>query len=135
MAQEIATRSKSLPEAAETPAFRNAPHNIEAEQALLGELLLHGGIGERLAFPLVVKQEGTKNYEIGAKTTWLDNRLQINADIFSSDYKNIQLDFSGLYEDIVNGVRVATTRTTTDVVNAPGTGSMKRAPQPDRCDS
>jgi len=43
------------------------------------------------AFPLVVKQEGTKSYEIGAKTTWLDNRLQVNAALYHTDYDNIQV--------------------------------------------
>jgi iron complex outermembrane recepter protein len=43
------------------------------------------------AFPLVVKQEGTKSYEIGAKTNWLDNRLQVDAALYHTDYDNIQV--------------------------------------------
>jgi iron complex outermembrane receptor protein len=44
---------------------------------------------------------------------------------YSGTYKGIQLDFAGLYEDVINGVRVATTRTTLEVVNAPGMGKLK----------
>jgi outer membrane receptor protein involved in Fe transport len=30
------------------------------------------------------------NYELGSKTTWFDNRLTVNADVFYIDWKNIQ---------------------------------------------
>ena len=69
--------------------------------------------------------ESVSMFELGAKMEFLDRRVRLNLAGYYGDYKNIQLDFSGLYEDIVNGVRVATTRTTTDVVNAPGTGKIK----------
>lgn len=69
--------------------------------------------------------ESVSMFELGAKMEFLDRRVRLNLAGYYGDYKNIQLDFSGLYEDIVNGVRVATTRTTTDVVNAPGTGKLK----------
>jgi iron complex outermembrane receptor protein len=42
-------------------------------------------------FPLVVKQEGTKNYEAGAKTSWLDGRLQANLAAYHTEYTNIQV--------------------------------------------
>jgi iron complex outermembrane receptor protein len=42
-------------------------------------------------FPLVVEQEGTSNYEVGAKSTWLDNRLQLNGSLYYTDYEDIQV--------------------------------------------
>ncbi len=69
--------------------------------------------------------ETVSMFEIGLKSEFFDNRARLNVAVYIGDYKGIQLDFAGLYEDIVNGVRVATTRTTLDVVNAPGTGRVK----------
>ena len=42
-------------------------------------------------FPLVVQQEGTTNYEVGAKSAWLDNRLQVNGSLYYTDYEDIQV--------------------------------------------
>jgi iron complex outermembrane recepter protein len=64
-------------------------------------------------------------FEAGLKSEFFDRRVRLNIAGYYGDYKGIQLDFSGLYEDIINGVRVATTRTTTDTVNAPGKGKLK----------
>lgn len=69
--------------------------------------------------------ETVSMFEIGAKTEFWDGRARLNVAAYKGDYKSIQLDFFGLYEDIVNGVRVFTTRTTSDTVNAPGTGKLK----------
>lgn len=69
--------------------------------------------------------ESVSMFEVGAKMEFWDRKARLNIAGYYGDYKDIQLDFSGLYEDVVNGVRVATTRTTTDVVNAPGTGKLK----------
>ena len=51
-------------------------------------------------------------FEIGAKTEFLDHKVRLNLAGYVGTYKNIQLDFSGQYEDFINGVRVVTTRTT-----------------------
>jgi iron complex outermembrane recepter protein len=69
--------------------------------------------------------ETVSMFEIGAKTQFFDNTMRLNVAAYTGTYKSIQLDFAGLYEDIINGVRVATTRTTLEVVNAPGTGRLK----------
>jgi len=69
--------------------------------------------------------ENVSMFEIGTKTEFWDHKARLNIAAYTGTYKGIQLDFAGLYEDVVNGVRVATTRTTLDVVNAPGTGRLK----------
>jgi len=84
-----------------------------------------GGASSRSLSYRKFNPESVSMFEIGAKTEFWDRKARLNVAGYYGDYKDIQLDFSGLYEDIVNGVRVATTRTTTDVVNAPGTGKLK----------
>lgn len=69
--------------------------------------------------------ETVSMFEIGAKTEFFDRKARLNLAAYVGKYKGIQLDFAGLYEDVVNGVRVATTRTTLEVINAPGTGDLK----------
>ena len=69
--------------------------------------------------------ETVSMFELGAKTEFWDGKARFNVAGYVGKYKNIQLDFAGLYEDVINGVRVTTTRTTLDVVNAPGTGDLK----------
>ncbi len=86
-----------------------------------------GGANSRSLNYARFNPETVSMFEIGAKTEFLDNRVRLNVAAYTGTYKNIQLDFSGQYEDFVNGVRVVTTRTTTDTVNAPGTGRLKGA--------
>jgi hypothetical protein len=54
-----------------------------------------------------------------------DRRARSQHAAYGGSYKDIQLDFFGLYEDVINGVRTVTTRTTSDTVNAPGTGRLR----------
>lgn len=42
-------------------------------------------------FPLVVEQEGSDQYELGMKSTWLDNRVLLNAAVFYTDYSDVQI--------------------------------------------
>jgi iron complex outermembrane receptor protein len=86
-----------------------------------------GGANSRSLTYARFNPETVSIFEIGAKTEFFNHRVRLNFAAYFGDYKNIQLDFSGLYEDIVNGVRVTTTRTTTDTVNAPGTGKVRGA--------
>ncbi|MEI6418326.1 MAG: TonB-dependent receptor, partial [Sphingomonadales bacterium] len=84
-----------------------------------------GGASSRSLTYRSFNPETVSIFEIGGKTEFFDNRLRFNFAAFTGAYKDIQLDFSGLYEDVINGVRVTTTRTTTDIINAPGTGRVK----------
>jgi iron complex outermembrane recepter protein len=84
-----------------------------------------GGASSRSLTYRRFNPETVSMFEIGAKTELFDNRVRLNVAAYTGTYKSIQLDFAGLYEDVINGVRVATTRTTLDVVNAPGTGRLK----------
>jgi iron complex outermembrane receptor protein len=84
-----------------------------------------GGANSRSLNYASFNPETVSMFEIGAKTEFWDHKARLNIAAYAGDYKGIQLDFSGLYEDVVNGVRVATTRTTTNTVNAPGTGRLK----------
>jgi iron complex outermembrane recepter protein len=84
-----------------------------------------GGANSRSLNYAPFNPETVSMFEIGAKTEFLDGRARLNVAAYTGRYKSIQLDFFGLYEDVVNGVRVVTTRTTSDTVNAPGTGKLK----------
>lgn len=84
-----------------------------------------GGANSRATDYRPFDPETVSMFEIGAKTEFWDRRARLNVAAYIGRYKNIQLDFSGLYEDVVNGVRVTTTRTTTNTVNDPGTGKLK----------
>jgi iron complex outermembrane receptor protein len=51
-----------------------------------------GGINPAIADPTLVAYEPEKNYtfEVGAKTSWFDNRLTFNAAVFYIDWKDAQ---------------------------------------------
>ena len=84
-----------------------------------------GGANSRSTNYARFDPETVSMFEIGLKSELFDNKVRLNLAAYTGTYKGIQLDFSGQYEDFVNGVRVVTTRTTTDTVNAPGTGKLK----------
>ena len=84
-----------------------------------------GGANSRATNYEPFNPETVSMFEVGAKTEFWDHRARFNVAAYYGHYKNIQLDFSGLYEDVINGVRVATTRTTTNTVNDPGKAKLK----------
>jgi iron complex outermembrane receptor protein len=84
-----------------------------------------GGANSRATNYEPFNPETVSMFEIGAKTEFWNHRARFNIAAYTGTYKNIQLDFSGLYEDVVNGVRVVTTRTTTNTVNDTGKGKLK----------
>jgi len=54
-----------------------------------------GGINRRGTLP-PYGPDFIENYELGLKTSWLDNRLIFNAAIYQLDWTNIQLSFLGV---------------------------------------
>jgi iron complex outermembrane receptor protein len=53
-----------------------------------------GGINRRGSLP-PYRADFIDNYELGFKTSWLDNRLRLNAAIYQLDWTDIQLSFLG----------------------------------------
>ena len=54
-----------------------------------------GGVNRRGTFP-PYKQDFLKNYEIGWKTAWINNRLRFNGALFWEDWDNFQFSYLGL---------------------------------------
>ena len=54
-------------------------------------------------FPLVVEQEGTESFEVGAKTTWFDQRLVANLSAYLTNYDKPQI----FRFDVTTGGQVA----------------------------
>ncbi|MCP3670077.1 MAG: TonB-dependent receptor, partial [Gammaproteobacteria bacterium] len=50
------------------------------------------GDEDRMAFPRVYEADNVANYEIGAKTRWLDNSLQLNMSYFHMLWTDFQLE-------------------------------------------
>lgn len=84
-----------------------------------------GGANSRSLSYAKFDPETVSMFEAGLKAEFFDHKARLNLAAYTGTYKGIQLDFSGQYEDFINGVRVVTTRTTTDTVNAPGSGKLK----------
>ena len=84
-----------------------------------------GGANSRSLTYASFAPETISMVEIGAKTEFWHHRARVNIAAYTGTYNDIQLDFSGLYQQPVNGVLVNTTRTTTNTVNAPGNGHLK----------
>ena len=65
-----------------------------------------GGINPHPVFAsqaVPFKAETLRSYELGAKSQWFDNRLRVNAAVFTSDYKDLQITVIGAAgADIVN---------------------------------
>lgn len=84
-----------------------------------------GGANSRSLTYAAFKPETLSMFEIGAKTEFLDHRARLNVAAYTAAYKSIQVDFSGAYVDFTVTPPIFTTRTTTNTVNAPGTGRVK----------
>jgi iron complex outermembrane receptor protein len=87
-----------------------------------------GGANSRSLSYKAFGPENITMYEIGAKTEFFDHHARFDIAAYTGDYKDIQIDFTAPYFSFdANGnviTSASTTRTTTDTINAPGTGHV-----------
>ncbi|MDR6850218.1 iron complex outermembrane receptor protein [Sphingomonas sp. BE270] len=83
-----------------------------------------GGANSRSLQYLAFNPETVSVFEAGLKTEFFNRHARFNVSAYAGTYKNVQVDFSGLYETIVGGVLTRSNRTTTETLNAPGTGGI-----------
>ncbi|NBC35109.1 TonB-dependent receptor plug domain-containing protein [Novosphingobium sp. FSY-8] len=86
-----------------------------------------GGANSRSLTYSAFNPESVSIFEIGTKNEFWNRRARLNLSVYAGAYKNIQVDFFGLYETFVGGVLTRSTRTTTETINAPGTGALRGA--------
>ncbi len=84
-----------------------------------------GGANSRSLSYAKFNPETVSMFEVGAKTEFWNRRARFNIAAYTGAYKAIQLDFFGAYVDNSVNPPLLTTRTTSDTVNAPGTGRLK----------
>jgi iron complex outermembrane recepter protein len=86
--------------------------------------------------PRQVKSDSIKQYELGAKTQWLDRRLTVNADVYRIHWSGIQQTLllpcgfgysDNLGDAVINGVELEANSQLTDRLSAGVTGSYVRA--------
>lgn len=83
-----------------------------------------GGANSRSLQYLAFNPESVSVFEAGLKTEFFNRHARFNVSAYAGTYKNVQVDFSGLYETVINGVLTRSNRTTTETLNAPGTGGI-----------
>jgi len=84
-----------------------------------------GGANSRSLQYLAFNPESVSIFEVGLKTEFFNRHARFNVSAYAGTYKNVQVDFFGLYETIINGVLTRSNRTTTETLNAPGTGGIR----------
>ena len=87
-----------------------------------------GGANSRSLAYRAFDPEEVSMFEAGLKTEFWQKRARFNVTGYVGTYKNTQIDFSAPYYSYdANGnviISTATTRTTTEAINAPGTGHV-----------
>jgi outer membrane receptor protein involved in Fe transport len=89
--------NKSVKEDGNTPRF-NLTYHITDDKlvyATYSEGFRPGGINRTSTLP-PYRADFLKNYEIGTKTTWLNNRLRLNGSVFWLKWDDIQFSYLGL---------------------------------------
>jgi iron complex outermembrane receptor protein len=87
---------KGIKEDGTTPRF-NLTYNIDESRlvyATYSEGFRPGGINRRGTLP-PFNADFLKNYELGWKTSWANNRLRFNGAIFQLDWEDIQFSYLG----------------------------------------
>ncbi|MDB5724802.1 MAG: TonB-dependent receptor [Novosphingobium sp.] len=84
-----------------------------------------GGANSRSLTYAPFNPETVSMFEVGLKTEFWNNKARLNLAAYTGTYKAIQLDFSAQYQQIINGVLLNTTRTTTETANTTSSGSLK----------
>ncbi|MGK6322385.1 TonB-dependent receptor [Sphingomonas sp. DT-51] len=87
-----------------------------------------GGANSRSLTYAPFAPESVSVWELGTKSEWLDHRARVNLAVYTGSYAAMQVDFTANYlQRNAKGEVLATTRTTTETANAPGSGRLRGA--------
>ena len=87
---------KTVNETGHTPRL-NLTYKIDDKKLVYvtySEGFRPGGVNRRGTFP-PYKADFLKNYELGWKTSWVNNSVRLNGAVFQEDWKNFQYSFLG----------------------------------------
>lgn len=85
-----------------------------------------GGANSRSLTYLPFNPEEVSMFEVGLKSEFLNHHARFNIALYTGSYTNIQYDYSAPYYNLNPDGSISTkgTRTTTDTINAPGSGRV-----------
>jgi iron complex outermembrane recepter protein len=88
--------NKTVNESGHTPKVNLTYHFTDAALAYVtfSKGFRPGGVNRRGTFP-PYKSDFLKNYELGWKTSWINNRLRLNGAVFWEDWDNFQFSYLG----------------------------------------
>ena len=84
-----------------------------------------GGFNDKELMGVSFKPEFTWNYELGAKTSWLDGRLQVNAALFYIEWSDMQVEIlteSGTSVWLDNAAKATSKGAELEIIARPMTG-------------
>ncbi|WP_174291369.1 TonB-dependent receptor domain-containing protein [Sphingomonas bacterium] len=113
------------------------PFKVGFEGQLTPDILVYGNYATAYKDPAInlaalqatpVRTERVRSFEAGAKTSFLNHRLQINAAIFHSIYNDLQLSqLIGTVATLVNAPKAEINGAEAEIVATPATGLQLRA--------